>query len=106
MNKKDRALEVATRLKIHHPNPRTELVHQNEMQLVISVVLSAQTTDKKVNEVTKKLFSKYKDWEDITSAEVADLETALYGVNFHKTKAVRIKDLALRILDVFNGQVE
>ena len=105
MNKKDRALEVATRLKIYHPNPETELIYQNEMQLVISVVLSAQTTDKKVNEVTKELFSKYKVWEDFAVAKVADLETALYGVNFQKTKATRVKGLASGILNKFNGKV-
>ena len=58
----ERALEVSKLLKKEHPEPKTELDHKNEMELAIAVMLSAQTTDKKVNEVTKDLFKKYKTW--------------------------------------------
>ena len=105
MNKKDLALEVGARLKQHYPDPKTELNYENEMQLVIAVMLSAQTTDVKVNEITQTLFAKYDSWEDLASAEVADLEKAIYGVNFHKTKAQRIKDTASLVLEKFSGQV-
>jgi hypothetical protein len=58
---------IAQRIAEHYPEPKTELVYENEMQLAIAVTLSAQTTDKKVNEITLTLFKKYKTWESIKS---------------------------------------
>lgn len=90
MTKKERATLVAQKLKEHHPNPRTELVHENEMQLAVAVMLSAQTTDKKVNEITETLFKKYKTWEDFATANLEELTQDIRGVNFHKGKAERL----------------
>jgi len=105
MDKKQKASKIAQAFLQNYPSPKTELKFENEMQLVIAVVLSAQTTDKKVNQVTKELFKKYLTWEDFAHAEIPQLETDIYGVNFHKTKAKRIKDLASKILTDFQGNV-
>ena len=104
-NKKEHALEVAKRLKEEHPKPVTELNFESEMQLVIAVMLSAQTTDVKVNEVTESLFKKYKSWEDFAQASKEQLQEDIYGVNFHKNKAKYIKGTSEKILEDFNGKV-
>jgi len=85
-----RAKEVAKLLKKEHPKPKTELIHKNEMELAVAVMLSAQTTDKKVNEVTKDLFKKYKTWENLSKANLEELRGLIRQVNFHKGKAERI----------------
>ncbi len=96
---------VLNALQRAYPNPKTELNYENEMQLVLAVLLSAQTTDKKVNQVTPALFEKYPTWQDLAAADVSDLETLIHDVNFYKTKARRIKALAIQIISVFDGKV-
>lgn len=105
MNKKERAQEVVRLLREEHPNPETELDHKNEVELVVAVMLSAQTTDTKVNEVTKELFSGYKTWEDYANADEEDLQEIIRQVNYYKTKAKRLKKAGQFILDEFNGEI-
>lgn len=97
------AVEIAKLLKNNHPNPKTELNHENEMQLSIAVMLSAQTTDKKVNEITEKLFAKYETWEDFANANIEELTEDIRGVNFHKGKARRLIAAAQLVLAEFGG---
>lgn len=99
------AIQIAKILKEQHPNPRTELNHSNEMQLVVAVMLSAQTTDKKVNEITSKLFGKYKSWQDFANADLMELQSDIRGVNFHLGKAERIIAAAKVILTQFGGSI-
>src|SRR4030065_7701 len=87
---KKRAEQIAKLLQSQNPKPKTELVHANEYQLAIAVVLSAQTTDKKVNQVTPKLFAKYTTWNELALANPVNVEKFIYGVNFHKGKAQRL----------------
>jgi len=105
MNGKPLALKIAKRLKKHYPSPKTELNFTNELQLVVAVILSSQTTDVKVNEVTSKLFTKYHSWEDFATADPLDLQEDIYGVNFHKTKARRIVEIAKKRAVDFDGQL-
>lgn len=105
MTKKERAKEVAALLKKEYPQPKTELVHQNERELVVAVMLSAQTTDLKVNEVTKELFKKYQSWEDYANANVKELGEYIRQVNFYKGKAERLTKAGKVILSEFNGRV-
>lgn len=105
MNTKNNALEICKRLKKSFPNPVTELNYQNEMQLAVAVMLSAQTTDIKVNEVTQNLFEKYVSWENFANADVTKLENDIHGVNFHKGKAKRLILAAQVVLKDFNGKL-
>ncbi len=106
MKKQELAIEVAKLLQQEHPNPKTELIHENEMQLAVAVMLSAQTTDKKVNEITQKtLFKKYKTWEDFANANLDDLTKDVHGVNFHVGKAVRLKQAGEIVVTQFGGQL-
>jgi len=100
-----RALQVAKLLQKEHPNPHTELHHQNEMQLAVSVMLSAQTTDKKVNQITLALFKKYKAWQDFANANLAELQSDIRGVNFHLGKAERLISAAKVVLTQFGGRL-
>ena len=105
MTKQERALEVAKLLKQEHPNPKTELNQENEMQLAVAVCLSAQTTDKKVNQVTESLFKKYKSWEDFANADLEEMQKDIHGVNFHKGKADRLIKMAQKVISDFGGKL-
>lgn len=102
---KERALKIAEKLKKAYPKPKTELNFENEMQLVVAVMLSAQTTDVKVNEVTERLFGKYTSWKDFANTDPKEIQEDIYGVNFHKTKAERLHDTAQKILNEFDGEI-
>ena len=97
------AESIAKLLKTKYPDPKTELVHENEMQLAVSVMLSAQTTDKKVNEITSKLFKKYKTWEDFANANLTELQSDIRGVNFHLGKAERLIKAGRVVTTEFKG---
>jgi len=102
-NIKDIALEVSEVLKQNNPNPKTELNHKNEYELAVSVMLSAQTTDKKVNQVTPALFLKYPGWKDLSAAKVSDVQNLIRAVNFYKGKGERLVESARFILFNYGG---
>ena len=105
MEKRQKALEVAKLLKQHYPSPKTELIHANERELFVAVVLSAQTTDKKVNQITQNLFRKYRSWEDYANADLSQLQTDIRGVNFHLGKAERLIKAARVVIADFSGNL-
>ena len=80
------------------PNPKCELNYFNDYSLLIAIMLSAQTTDKRVNEVTKILFNKYKNLDELKKASLKDLEKIIYPLGNFKKKAFNVKEIA-RILD-------
>lgn len=96
---------IAQRVAEHYPNPKTELIYANEMQLAVAVTLSAQTTDKKVNEITSTLFKKYLSWEAFASADMAELTQDIRGVNFHVGKAQRLSGMAKKVITDFDGKL-
>jgi endonuclease-3 len=102
---KNIAIEIAERLEKNNNSPETELTHTDERELLIAVCLSAQTTDKKVNEVTPELFKKYNSWEQMANADVDDVIKIIRPVNFHKGKADRLIKAAKFVLETFNGKV-
>lgn len=105
MDKKQFAETVAKLLKKEHPHPKTELIHENEMQLAVAVMLSAQTTDKKVNQITPKLFNEYKTWKDFANADLAELQATIRGVNFHLGKAERLIKAGKFVTINFGGKL-
>lgn len=87
------------------PNPKCELNYNNDYDLLIAICLSAQTTDKRVNEVTKVLFEKYPKLEDIKNADVKDLEQIIRPLgSFHK-KSCYVKELSTIIVDKYSSVV-
>src|SRR5699024_5627030 len=87
------------------PDAHCELVHENPFELVIAVLLSAQTTDVNVNRVTKELFNKYKTPEDYLSVPVEELEQDIRTIGLFRTKAKNIQKLCQTLIDEHNGQV-
>ena len=76
------------------PNPDTELEYSTPFQLLIAVMLSAQTTDKQVNKITKHLFPNVKWPKDILKLKISDLEKLISWINYYKTKAKHIFETA------------
>lgn len=87
------------------PNPKCELNYHNDYQLLISVVLSAQTTDKKVNSVTDILFKRYPDLFSLKNASIADLENILRPIGSFRKKTYFVKEIARILNDVYDDKV-
>lgn len=87
------------------PEAKGELEWEKPYQLLIAVILSAQTTDKAVNKVTPFLWAKYPNLEDLASANLADVELILKSIGLYKTKARNIIKTAQILVDNFKGQV-
>jgi endonuclease III len=102
---KTRAEEVAKILEKTNPNPKTELIHKNEYELAVSVMLSAQTTDKKVNQVTPELFSKYSTWEKLANADLKDIQRIIRPVNFYVGKSERLIRAGQTVVSEFDGKL-
>jgi endonuclease-3 len=88
-----------------YPNPKTMLDYQTPFQLVIAVLMSAQTTDVAVNKVTPDLFAKYPDPDHMAEADLADLESYIKTIGLYHNKAKNMKKTAIMIRDQFNGLV-
>jgi endonuclease-3 len=97
-----RWLEV---LEQQFPNAQCELVHQSPFELLIAVILSAQTTDKSVNLVTPALFRQFPTPTAMATASLAQLEEALKQLGLFRNKAKHIQATATMLLERFDGQV-
>lgn len=92
-------------LDVLFPNPKCELVYNKDYELLIAIMLSAQSTDKRVNTVTPIIFEKYKTLEDLSNADIKDLENIIHPVgSFHK-KAMYTKEIARRLFIDYGGVV-
>ena len=92
-------------LRDRYPEAGCALVHQNTYQLLISVVLSAQTTDKSVNKVTGELFAKYPSPADLAEADQQDVIDIIKTIGMYKTKSRNIIALAGELVEKHGGQV-
>ena len=88
-----------------YPEVRCELDFANPLQLLVATVLSAQCTDKRVNQVTPVLFMKYQSAQALAQANLDDLEELVHSTGFFRAKARNIKGLALKIQTDFAGEV-
>ena len=102
---KDRAERIIECLKSEYPQARIVLNYSNSLELLIAVILSAQCTDKKVNEVTADLFRKYRDVHDYAAALPEELEQDIRATGFFRNKAKNIKGAAAMIIERFGGEV-
>ncbi len=103
--RKARAGKLVAALKRLYPEPKTELNYKTPFQLVASVMLSAQTTDKQVNKVTEALWKKYKTIADFADADYATFDKEIGSVSFHRNKAKAIIASAKMVRDEFGGKV-
>jgi endonuclease-3 len=88
-----------------YPDIHCELDFGNPLELIVAVVLSAQCTDKRVNQLTPALFKKYKTAADYAKAPLPEIEEFIYSAGFHHAKARHLKGLGLRIVEEFDGKV-
>lgn len=102
---KDEINEIIKQLNITHANPVCELNFNTPFELLIAVILSAQCTDKRVNEVTKELFKKYNTPVAFANADVGEIEKAIYTCGFYHNKASNIIRCSRSLLERFNGEV-
>ena len=82
-----------------YPNPKCELEYTKGYELLIAIVMSAQTTDKRVNMVNKVLFKKYQSIKELSEASLEDIEKIIKPIGTYKKKAVFIKEIATKLIN-------
>jgi endonuclease-3 len=97
--------EVITRLKNEYPDAKTELNWENPLELLVATMLSAQTTDVRVNTVTERLFEKYRTAADYAGADPAQLEEDIRPTGFYRNKARSLRGMARALLERHGGEV-
>lgn len=103
--RKKRIGEIIRRLKKKFPDAKIVLKFSNNWELLVAVILSAQCTDKKVNEVTEKLFKKYGILDDYVSANSREFEQMIRPTGFYRAKAKNIRATAKIVKEKFGGKV-
>lgn len=102
---RERAPIVVERLKLAYGDARTELDFGNPWQLLVSVILSAQTTDVNVNSVTPILFARYPTVADLAVAEEGDVEAIIHKTGFFRSKARAIREMSQDLVLLHGGEV-
>ena len=105
MNPKVRAKKILNILKKNYPDAKISLNYSNNFELLIAVMLSAQTTDAAVNKVTPHLFNKYNSIKKFANANLKTLERDIKSIGLYKTKAKNIKNTSNILFKSFNSEV-
>ena len=103
--KKVRARAIYRILCKSYPNVRCELNYKTPFQLLVATVLSAQCTDKRVNQTTPALFKKYPNPVKMAQADVKDIQRLVKSTGFYRAKAKNIKSLSSKIVTDYDGKV-
>src|SRR6266480_4207020 len=103
--KRARIRPIIERLALEHSDAQIALRFRNPLELLISVMLSAQTTDVNVNRVTEKLFAKYRRPEDYLAVPPEELERDIFATGFYRQKAKALRGTMKMLLEEFDGQV-
>jgi endonuclease III len=103
--KRERIRPIIERLAVEHADARIALRFSNDLELLVSVLLSAQTTDVNVNKVTERLFLKYRRPEDYLAVPPEELERDLYATGFFRQKAKSLRGTARVLIEEFGGEV-
>ena len=96
---------VLAELEKMYPNPHCELNFENNYQLIVAVILSAQCTDKRVNMVTPVLFEKYPTIETLASADVRELEGMIKTCGLYQAKAKNLILMSQKVVEKFGGKI-
>jgi endonuclease III len=103
--KRNRIVPLIDRLATEHADAAIALRFRSELELLVSVMLSAQTTDVNVNRVTERLFEKYRRPEDYLAAPPEELERDIYATGFFRQKARSLRGTMHMLLEDFDGRV-
>ena len=103
--KKVRAKAIYRQLTKNYPNVRCELDYNSAFQLLVATVLSAQCTDKRVNQTTPALFKKYPNPKKMAKADLKEIQKLVKSTGFFRAKAKNIKGLSNKIMEEFDGDV-
>jgi endonuclease III len=96
---------ILARLETQHPDADTELHYRNAFELLVATILSAQSTDERVNMVTPALFAKYRDARALSAADPADIERLVLQTGFFRQKTKAIIGMARALVDKHGGEV-
>ena len=96
---------LLARLDEEFPNPQTALHYRTPFQLLVATILSAQCTDKRVNQVTKALFARYRTAKDFANAELRPLEAVIRPTGFYRAKAKSLIACGRMLVERFGGKV-
>ena len=103
--RRDRIRPIIGRLAAEHADAAIALRFRSELELLVSVMLSAQTTDVNVNRVTERLFEKYRQPEDYLAVPEEELERDIYATGFFRQKAKSLRGTMKMLLEEFDGEV-
>ena len=103
--KKKEIIELIETLKKTYPDAKCSLNFENEFQLLIAVMLSAQCTDERVNKTTPYIFSKYKTPKDFANIDINELEHLVHPCGFYKNKSKNIKETSRILVEKYNSIV-
>jgi endonuclease III len=104
-SKRTRIRPIVERLRADHPDATIALSFRSDLELLVSVMLSAQTTDVNVNRVTERLFEKYRRPEDYLAVEQEELERDIYATGFFRQKARALRGTMKMLLEEHDGAV-
>ena len=99
------ALRILDALERHYPDADTELYYSNPFELLVATILSAQSTDRRVNEVTPALFTRYPDARALARAKQEELEVEIKSTGFFRQKSRALIGMATALVDEHDGQV-
>src|SRR5436853_7170829 len=103
--KRERIRPIIERLALEHADARIALRFENPLELLVSVMLSAQTTDVNVNKVTETLFRKYRRPQDYLAVPQEELERDIFATGFYRQKAKSLRGAMTVLLEEFGGEV-
>ena len=105
MQSKENIEKIFNYLESLFPNPQCELHFKTPFQLLVAVILSAQCTDKRVNEVTPKLFEKYPTPQALANAKQTEVEEIIHSLGFFRNKSKAIIECAKQVVELFDGEI-
>lgn len=100
-----RVLKIIELLEKLYPDAKTALNYTNPLEILVATILSAQTTDERVNIVTKTLFKKYKTPADYANVDIKELEQDIHSTGFYHNKARNLQQCCQLLITKFNSQV-
>lgn len=105
MTRKERYQYIIDYFSRHSPDAETELLYDNPFQLLVAVILSAQCTDKRVNQTTPAIFDRYPDAKSLSAASFEELFPLIRSISYPNNKTKHLIGMARMVLDEFGGNI-